>query len=1040
MDMASINLSPFSVFSAAFMARLPVRYAPDGPTNDAGRADDTASTETLAAHALARIDEVEKFLAGGPDVRARHCLHHPDLAALRQKILPPHGLPSSLAHRREIAFALALLNRYCALLKDERLDYDARLESARQLASEATLCLSASIMHVQNAVGELDNLLHGVHGEAVSATRQLVERFIEDFVHTRMTDFSGTDAPSHLPYLNALCRTVGEAYGLPWRDDFPLAALDRKLTAQCRLHIAQSFNCGRFLENVALRCRQFVQAFARSQWRVSPLQLFSANQIPAGGLHLLEQSVGRRFGNIQGTALIERVGGDAGGARCGVTQDHLSLIEPLFSNLVRAKVLDESVVQSVARLHDQVGQYEVRWIDNLCWGRRLRPDGGWQGFALEPSHVVDLYKYLIEECSAQFDSAVFDIRVFVRHAPRSNDGSSPQPLDRSPSLQAARERMLHPIVRQVRETATDRVPAGSTMLMRIVPLDHLPLVDVVLALWGEETAKAVRADGETALSLAVKAGVGTKVIARLAHAGADFGWVDGVGMNLSAWAYFNDRRHLVNILERHGATLRGRAHETLMELAFANRKSRLLQRLFRDRMVPPAYLHPESGTASPLHRAVQGDMPGLVRMLIMQWQPLDQCDDHGLTPLMVAVAMNAERSMALLLAAGAGDSMVSRSALRGWLSANPGAPAQARSIVERFIEDKRHAEMSLLLRPGRQPAWGAPNTDEGTPTSHGARSVTASEVLATVRHDGGDFHLIRRGDVFWGERDGKVFKLTLPHLGAIYRHARRFCAPARDPLVLKIARDALGWLVHAPVDGGHLLMEAAVRDHAGVAKLVIEQDGIGQAYLRRADGHSALSLAVWADSVDVVTALIGANANLKWRDRGDLMSLQALAAYRGHTLIRQRLEQAGARLVTGDYLAMMQQGIDEGNAAFLVEFFTTLPDADIKLNDSLIAEFAARPGMEEVVECLLRRGLKADALRSDGRTALAVAAERDLHRAVQVLLDAGGDPDLADRTGNTALSRARKNHARLSLIAIEAAAKAKRAEAARRQSAPAQPR
>lgn len=686
-----------------------------------------------------------------------------------------------------------------------------------------------------------------------------------------------------------------------------------------------------------------------------------------------------------GAALTSRTATPATGGACASARH-----EPgLHGEAVDAGLWDESAAKTVACLRDETGDYAIRRTADLhCWGRRLNHAGLHETFELEPSHLIDLCRYRLEGRPLRADGRAPD------------DGS------------------LHTVARRVLDAANEPVPPGSTMLTRVVTFNHPLLVDVALELYGDGQARMKRADGETALSLAVKTGVSAKIIARLAQAGADFQWVDEAQMSLLAWAYYVNWHHLLGALQHHGATWDVGACSELVERACANRKWKVLERLFCDRNVPASCLMTAPDVASPLHRAVEHGRPGLVRKLITKWVDLNPCNAFGDTPLQVAISMNDEESTALLLAAGAEYGAAYLAKRNSAPYASGYVTESMRPILQRYrgsgphgpdqaSQPTRHQESFVLAADSRRARRSAEVVDP--PAGYVARVSSAT----------GSFDLVRRGEVFWAVRNGEVCDLTLQDLAATYRYANELGAAASNPLMLKIARDALGWLRHAPVVGGHLLMEAAVRNHAGLTELVMAADGLTDAYVCSAHGHCALSLAVCAGSADVLRIMIEAGAELTWRDPKSRLGLLAWATYEGHTAVMRQLERAGASLTTQDRRDLMSLGLAERNAMFLARFLEDLDDPAISFKGgTLLPALAADRHLRTVVQLLIQRHSDVNARDSDGRTALMLAAGQGLYETVCRLLRAGANATWVDRAGKTALDHAMANRALVSAALI----------------------
>lgn len=179
--------------------------------------------------------------------------------------------------------------------------------------------------------------------------------------------------------------------------------------------------------------------------------------------------------------------------------------------------------------------------------------------------------------------------------------------------------------------------------------------------------------------------------------------------------------------------------------------------------------------------------------------------------------------------------------------------------------------------------------------------------------------------------------------------------------------------------------------------------------------YRGLHLAAWRGDADEVGRLIRAGTALDARD-GNVRTPLHVAAFAGHGAIARALLAAGA-----DPALLDQQRYDAVTVAAVRDDLATLRSlldhgASAKLVTSrydgtaLIA--AAHLGHDGVVDALIRVGAPLDHVNNLGWTALIEAVILGdggaRHTAtVRALLQAGADPNIADRAGATPLQHAR---------------------------------
>ncbi len=143
---------------------------------------------------------------------------------------------------------------------------------------------------------------------------------------------------------------------------------------------------------------------------------------------------------------------------------------------------------------------------------------------------------------------------------------------------------------------------------------------------------------------------------------------------------------------------------------------------------------------------------------------------------------------------------------------------------------------------------------------------------------------------------------------------------------------------------------------------------------RDINGRTALMIAVYDESKDIVEMLINAGADVNAHDKYGLTSLH-WAAEKGHTNIVEMLIKAGA-------------------------------DVNAKNNNGSTALHRAALGPKGIVQILLKAGVEVNSQNKYGRTALMLAVQYRRKDLVEILLASGADVNVKDNEGRTALHEA----------------------------------
>ena len=181
---------------------------------------------------------------------------------------------------------------------------------------------------------------------------------------------------------------------------------------------------------------------------------------------------------------------------------------------------------------------------------------------------------------------------------------------------------------------------------------------------------------------------------------------------------------------------------------------------------------------------------------------------------------------------------------------------------------------------------------------------------------------------------------------------------------------------------------------------------------RNEEGWSVLHWAILQNDLKIVTALLRAGADLNARTKhGGTPLHTAASAWDNPTVVRELLK-AGA-----DVNARNEDGATPlhsvASAANAVALLEAGADVNARTKDGYIPlHFAANQPKLAVITKLLKAGSELNARSKDGLAPLHFAARKAKEPAVVIiLLDAGENPKLRTKAGETAFDFATKNEA-----------------------------
>jgi ankyrin repeat protein len=174
----------------------------------------------------------------------------------------------------------------------------------------------------------------------------------------------------------------------------------------------------------------------------------------------------------------------------------------------------------------------------------------------------------------------------------------------------------------------------------------------------------------------------------------------------------------------------------------------------------------------------------------------------------------------------------------------------------------------------------------------------------------------------------------------------------------------------------------------------------------RSDGqHTPLMVAVYYGHYEVAKILIEAGADVNAAHSTDHTVLyHALESYQLRPEGIQLLVDAGVNM---DYTPLRWAILYAGAKSEAPEIMAMLIEAGADVNEQTqfgftVLMFAASIGRNQFVDILLHSGAEINATVS-GRTALACAVEKEYTETVRLLIEAGADLEMIDKSGNTPL-------------------------------------
>ncbi len=242
------------------------------------------------------------------------------------------------------------------------------------------------------------------------------------------------------------------------------------------------------------------------------------------------------------------------------------------------------------------------------------------------------------------------------------------------------------------------------------------------------------------------------------------------------------------------------------------------------------------------------------------------------------------------------------------------------------------------------------------------------------------------------------------------------------------------------------LLQGASEGNIALVKRSLDQRA--ELETKNADGETALILASWYGSPEIVTMLLESGANVNAQDNAGYTAIakaaslgvgrhyeiveiliQAsanlnlktregkspflLAVLNGHKELGNALKKAGAKEEpyfagkSADDELLLASSVGDLQRVKYVFFFKPNVNAVDSLGQTPVMH-AARSGNREILSLLLKTGAQVDTKDKSGKTALMLAARRGHKEALTVLLDFDADVDIEDNDHFTAMTWAER--------------------------------
>ena len=205
---------------------------------------------------------------------------------------------------------------------------------------------------------------------------------------------------------------------------------------------------------------------------------------------------------------------------------------------------------------------------------------------------------------------------------------------------------------------------------------------------------------------------------------------------------------------------------------------------------------------------------------------------------------------------------------------------------------------------------------------------------------------------------------------------------------------------------GYTVLHAAVHGHCTNETLQEIINRKAHLDARNIHGQTALCLACSYRQQDSVRILLAAGANTNIANKFGNTSLHSAVFWNCSKKIIRAIINHGANVnatnkinVTALTISCTKQNIDAMNVLLNAGAETDIADAD---GDTCLHS-AVRVCSKEVLETIIRHNVDVNATNKNNRTALMIACKKGKIDVINVLLNAGANPRIADKNGNTCL-------------------------------------